>query len=127
MPGRRPHIPVRLGNDAIRIILRGADDLILRGGRMLLARLLKGSREKRLLELGLDRSPAYGALHDRTLSEIQARIDWLIRKGFLRLEYEMPPFPGSLVPGHREKGPQPGTGGARRQYIAWSSGVREIR
>jgi len=41
-------------------ILRGADDLIMRGGRALLAKLLKGSRAKRVLELGLDKSPVYG-------------------------------------------------------------------
>ena len=50
------HLP----SEEIRIILRGADDLIMSGGRTLLARILKGSREKKILELEFDHSPAYG-------------------------------------------------------------------
>ena len=38
--------------EEVRAILRGADDLIMRGGRALLAKVLKGSREKKLLEFG---------------------------------------------------------------------------
>ncbi len=78
----------RLSDDEIRILLRGADDLIMLGGRTLLAKLLKGSKEKMLLDRGLDRSPAYGALHGLNLAEIQARIDWLILNGFLRIQYD---------------------------------------
>ncbi len=96
MSRRKPRVPVqledqgidRLSDDEIRIILRGADDLIMLGGRTLLAKLLKGSKEKMLLERGLDRSPAYGALRSLNLSEIQARIDWLILNGFLRIQYD---------------------------------------
>ncbi len=96
MPRRKPRVPVRLedrgigrlSDQEIRIILRGADDLILLGGRTLLAKLLKGSKEKTLLDRGLDRSPVYGALRGLNLSEIQARIDWLILNGFLRIQYD---------------------------------------
>ena len=72
----------------IRIILRGADDLIFSGGRGLLARVLKGSRQKAVLELELDRSPAYGALSKLSLDEITARIDWMIIYGYFRIEYD---------------------------------------
>ncbi len=58
------------------------------GGRTLLAKLLKGSKEQMLLDRELDRSPVYGALHGLKLSEIQARIDWLILNGFLRIQYD---------------------------------------
>lgn len=74
--------------EEVRIILRGADDLIIRGGRMLLARILKGSREKKVLDLGLDHSPAYGVFRDFTIEEITARIDWLIVNDYLGIEYD---------------------------------------
>ncbi len=48
------HLP----EEEVRIILRGADDLIMRGGRTRLAKILKGSREQKILELDLDHSPA---------------------------------------------------------------------
>lgn len=69
-------------------ILRGADDLIMSGGRSLLAKILKGSREKRLLELGLHASPVYGVYRDLPLKEVQARIDWVILNGYLAIEYD---------------------------------------
>jgi len=46
-----------LPQDELSVILRGADDLIMRGSRSLLSKVLKGSRQKRVLELGLDESP----------------------------------------------------------------------
>ncbi len=77
-----------LSESEIALILRGADDLIGTGGRRLLARILKGSKEKRLLELQLDKSPAYGALRNLSLDKVMAQIDWLIIKGYLRIEYD---------------------------------------
>ena len=53
--------------EEIKAILRGADDLIARGGRALLAKVLKGSRAKDVLKIGLDKSPVYGFY--RLLSE----------------------------------------------------------
>lgn len=72
----------------IAAILRGADDLIMRGGRTLLAKILKGSREKKLLELELDKSPVYGFYRQLSTDEILARIDWVILEGYLALEYD---------------------------------------
>jgi superfamily II DNA helicase RecQ len=77
-----------LSEDEIRIILRGADDIIGSGGRGLLAKILKGSRQKAVLEHELDGSPVYGALSELSLEQITARIDWLIIEGYLRIEYD---------------------------------------
>ena len=77
-----------LPEDEIRVILRGADDLIGSGGRGLLAKILKGSRQKAVLEHELDQSPVYGALSELSLEQITARIDWLIIEGYLRIEYD---------------------------------------
>lgn len=44
----------------IKAILRGADDLIAHGGRNLLAKVMKGSRSKEVLDLQLNLSPVYG-------------------------------------------------------------------
>jgi len=41
----------------IRAIIRGADEMILSGGRNLLVKVLKGSKAKKVLELQLDQSP----------------------------------------------------------------------
>jgi superfamily II DNA helicase RecQ len=89
---RNPHLDTQditgLAEKEIALILRGADDLIMRGGRTLLAKVLKGSREKKLIELELDQSPAYGALGKLTMNEILARIDWLIINNYLAIEYD---------------------------------------
>lgn len=94
--GRKVHrVPVHLDSKGIgplsepeiALILRGADELIGSGGRTLLAKILKGSKEKRLLELELHESPAYGALRELSLEQITARIDWLIINRYLRIEY----------------------------------------
>lgn len=74
--------------DEIKSILRGADDLIMRGGRTLLAKVLKGSREKKVTELGLDKSPVYGSYKTHSTDEILARIDWIILNGFIAIEYD---------------------------------------
>jgi hypothetical protein len=74
--------------DEIKWILRGADNLIMRGGRNLLAKLLKGSKDKKILERQLDKNPAYGYLHQNTIEEITAKIDWMILKGYLDIEYD---------------------------------------
>jgi superfamily II DNA helicase RecQ len=74
--------------DEIRAILRGADDLIMQGGRSILSKILKGSREKRVFELGLNKSPVYGFYKNLALDEVKARIDWVILSGYLDIEYD---------------------------------------
>jgi hypothetical protein len=74
--------------DEITAILRGADDLIASGGRTLLSKLLKGSKEKKILELELDKNPSYGFFSSVPLLEILAKIDWLIENRYLSIEYD---------------------------------------
>ena len=77
-----------LSTEEIAAILRGADDLIMVGGRTLLAKILKGSKEKRLLERSLDSNPVYGYYRDLPVGEVQARIDWVILEGYLAIKYD---------------------------------------
>jgi len=77
-----------LPDQEIRTILRAADDLIMSGGRSLLARVLKGSKQKAVLEKELDRSPVYGAMRELSIEEITRRIDWMIAAGYLAIEYD---------------------------------------
>jgi len=72
----------------IKAILRGADDLIMSGGRSMLAKILKGSKDKKVLELGLDQSPVYGYFNKLKLDEITAKIDWLIINDYLEIKYD---------------------------------------
>lgn len=83
----RPPVARGLTTDEISIILRAADELISVGGRGLLAKILKGSQGRRILEHGLDTCPVYGAFRDRTLDEIMALIDQGIREGYLAIVY----------------------------------------
>lgn len=96
MSRRVRRVPVRLdpggmkilAPEEIRAILRGADDLIMRGGRNLLAKVLKGSRAKEVLETSLERSPVYGYYRRLSLEEIRARVDWVILNGYLTIHYD---------------------------------------
>jgi hypothetical protein len=72
----------------IKAILRGADDLIAHGGRSLLAKVMKGSRSKDVLNLQLNLSPVYGTYQGLSEDDVLARIDWVILNGYLRLEYD---------------------------------------
>lgn len=78
------HLPL----DEIKQIIRGADSIVGEGGRNLLAKILKGSREKRVLELHLDKVPVYGCFKDSTIKQIIEKIDWVILNGYLRIEYD---------------------------------------
>ena len=91
----RPKSPVYLDSggvdvspEELAVILHGANSVIHRGGRSQLVKLLKGSRDKKILELGLDADDSYGALSHLTLKEIAHRVDWAIVKGYLDYYYE---------------------------------------
>jgi superfamily II DNA helicase RecQ len=71
----------------IKAILRGADELIATGGRNMLAKILKGSKDKKLLQYGLDKSSVYGFYQELKIEEITARVDWMINKEYLAIEY----------------------------------------
>ncbi|MGA2639422.1 MAG: RQC-minor-1 family DNA-binding protein [Spirochaetia bacterium] len=95
MSQRKARVPVRLDAEGIAelphanlvAILRAADQLIMSGGRTLLSRILKGSRERKVLELKLDSSPSYGLYREMSYEDILKRIDWVIQKGYLAIEY----------------------------------------
>ena len=71
----------------LHAVLRGADDLIGRGGRTLLKRILRGSKNKDVLARGLDSSPVYGYFKNLSDEDALARIDWAILNGYLRIEH----------------------------------------
>ncbi len=76
-----------LAEQEIVMILRAADELISTGGRNMLVKILKGSKDKKMIEYGLQACPAYGFYRELTMEEIGHRVDWMIRKGFLEIEY----------------------------------------
>lgn len=69
-------------------ILRAADAIIFAAGRDMLAKLLKGSKDKKVLAHGLDQSIVYGCFRERTLADITKMIDWMIRSRYLAVEYD---------------------------------------
>ena len=75
----------KLPHDEIEAILRAADELIMSGGRTMLAKILKGSKSKKVLELNLDKCPAYGFYRNLSVDDILARIDWVILNRYLAI------------------------------------------
>jgi hypothetical protein len=57
-------------------------------GRSMIAKVLRGSRDARLLALGLDSSPGYGALSGRTLEQIGYVIDEALSLGLISMRDE---------------------------------------
>jgi superfamily II DNA helicase RecQ len=96
MGGKDNRVPVNLNwqgvnnlpDNEIRTIIRGADELIHSAGRHLLCSILKGSKEKKLLELGLDKSPSYGFYSHLPRPDIMRKIDWVIHRGYLEITYD---------------------------------------
>ena len=76
-----------LSDEEIKVILRGADNLIMEGGRSLLAKILKGSKDKTILEKGLNSNPLYGYYKGLSIYDITSKIDWLIVNSYLEIEY----------------------------------------
>ncbi|OIJ15332.1 superfamily II DNA helicase [Anaerobacillus alkalilacustris] len=77
-----------LSEEDKRAILRAADEIIAQGGRTLLAKILKGSREKKVLQLGLDKCPVYGYFKSEKIEEVMNKIDWMIDYDFLDIQYD---------------------------------------
>ncbi|GGD74049.1 DNA helicase RecQ [Paenibacillus nasutitermitis] len=62
-----------------------------RFGIALASKVLKGSREKRILEFGLDRLSTYGLLRDWVEKDITDWLYWLVAEGYMRIsEGEFP-------------------------------------
>lgn len=53
----------------------------------MLAKILKGSKDKKLLSYKLDTCPSYGAFQEMTLNKIMEYIDFTIQKGYLEIAY----------------------------------------
>lgn len=94
---RRVHrVPIRLHpkrggpipREDLCAILRAADPLINRGGRTLLAAVLRGSKRKEVLEHGLDRIPVHGYFRGVPEEEVLASIDRVIVDGYLDIQYD---------------------------------------
>ncbi len=77
-----------LSNDEIRAIVTAADDMVYSGGRNLLAKVLKGSRERIVVERDLDKNPAYGAFKNDPLDLVLRRVDWMVERGYLAIQYD---------------------------------------
>ena len=77
----------KLQPEEIRVILRAADEMIVTAGRSMLVKVLKGSKDKKVLEYKLDECPSYGYYHELTMEEIGKRVDYMIVKRYLRIEY----------------------------------------
>lgn len=77
-----------LPQEDIRMILRGADELISTGGRSMLAKILKGSKDKTIFKYKLNECHAYGYYQDMKLDDISKCIDWMIKEDYLRIEYD---------------------------------------
>ena len=56
-----------------------------RVGKALIARVLNGSRDKRIIELGFDRQSTYGLMRNMERARITDFIDELISQGYLKL------------------------------------------
>ncbi len=52
----------------------------------LFVRLLRGSRDQRILQLGLDQMPTYGIMSNVDRMQIRAYIDYLVEQGYLYLD-----------------------------------------
>lgn len=95
-------VPIRLDSRGttqlspadLAAILRASDPLIMSAARTLLSKILKGSRDRKIIDLKLDACPAFGHFGHLDHLEILARIDWAILNGYLTLEYSgrLPPY-----------------------------------
>lgn len=77
-----------LSDEELAIILRAADEVVNRGCRTILAKLLKGSREQSVFEHHLDQTTSYGKLSHLTIKQIGNRIDLAIQLGYLYVYYD---------------------------------------
>lgn len=74
-------------DEDIKNILRAADEIISVGGRTMLSKILKGSKDKKLLEKELDQCPSYGYYNQLTIEDITKIIDWMIVNDYLDIDY----------------------------------------
>ncbi|MCH4887119.1 DNA helicase II [Acidaminobacter sp. JC074] len=78
---------VKLDEKDIEVILRAADDIIYLSGRGMLVKILKGSKDKKLIEHELDKCPVYGYYNHLRMVDIEPMVDWMVRNRYLSIEY----------------------------------------
>ena len=96
MARRRQRVPVRidsgdvtsLTDEELTLVLHAADQIVHLGGRTMLVKLLKGSRDKKALEHGLDAYECYGCLAHLTTVQLERYVDWTIEQGYLEVYYD---------------------------------------
>jgi len=71
----------------IEKILRAADEIISTAGRTMLAKILKGSKDKKLLEKELNKCPSYGYYNHLSIEGITKIVDWMIVNDYLDIDY----------------------------------------
>ncbi len=74
--------------DELRAVLQAVQANGGMCGRSMIAKILRGSRDARLLELGLHGSPGYGALSAKTLEQIGYIIDEALSLGLISMRDE---------------------------------------
>lgn len=78
---------LRLSEEEQRAILSVADALIGRAGRTTLVMALRGSRAQRVLQFGAERTKGHGFYAGVPEPEVLARVDALIARRILTIEY----------------------------------------
>lgn len=68
-------------------VLRAADEIIAVGGRSLLSKILKGSKDRIIFEKNLDKCPVYASFSAYTIEEITQKIDWMIVNNYFVISY----------------------------------------
>ncbi|MBI2875316.1 MAG: RecQ family ATP-dependent DNA helicase [Candidatus Tectomicrobia bacterium] len=83
-----PGNPTIESDQAARAILQAACDLGGRLGRLLIADILLGSKRKKVIELGLDRTAVYGQLRSYRREQVVGWIDELVARELLLVTAE---------------------------------------
>jgi superfamily II DNA helicase RecQ len=78
----------QLKNEEIAKILRAADEIIGKAGRAMLVKILKGSKDKKVLEHALDQCPSYGYYSQMKMADIEVIVDWMIKHNYLKILYD---------------------------------------
>lgn len=69
-------------------ILFAADCCVHSAGRTTVAKVLKGSKEKAILEHELNTNTSYGVFKEKKTEDIVKMIDWMIYRDYLDIEYD---------------------------------------
>ena len=77
---------VSLTDDERNVILVCADELIAKGGRDLLAQMLKGIHSEVVLAVEGEKMKSFGSMQSLSLAQIEAKIDGLLEEDLLRVE-----------------------------------------